>query len=187
MEPLSRTRGTQPAGPISDPGVEPEAFKAAFRQHPAGVAVITAEDGTGPVAMTATSVISVSAVPPLIVFSASAMSSATVTLLRVEHVVIHLVGADELALAVTAATSGVDRFANAPWYRLAGGEPVYADASLWMRARIVNRIDAGSATVFLAEVVELQSAAVDIEERSPLVYQNRSWHWLGRHSRLERS
>ena len=40
-------------------------FKALFRGHPGGVAVITADAGDGPVALTATSVASVSAEPPL--------------------------------------------------------------------------------------------------------------------------
>ena len=61
-------------------GITPDELKALFRGHPAGVAVITADDGTGPVGMTASSVFSVSVAPPLVVFSASALSSSTPTL-----------------------------------------------------------------------------------------------------------
>ncbi|WP_287931796.1 flavin reductase family protein, partial [Arthrobacter sp.] len=68
-------------------------FKAAFRNHPAGVAVITADVGAGPVGLTATSVISVSASPPLVVFSLSSSSSSTPTVKKAETVVIHLLGA----------------------------------------------------------------------------------------------
>ena len=39
-------------------------FVTAFRNHPAGVALVTADPGDGPVAMTATSVCSVDANPP---------------------------------------------------------------------------------------------------------------------------
>jgi hypothetical protein len=42
-------------------GMGADEFKSAFRNHPAGVAVITADAGYGPVGLTATSVISVSA------------------------------------------------------------------------------------------------------------------------------
>ena len=62
--------------------LSPERFKLAFRNLAAGVSVVTADDGTGPVAMTATSVISISATPPLLVFSASQLSSASMTRLR---------------------------------------------------------------------------------------------------------
>ena len=42
-------------------GMSADAFKAFFRGHPAGVAVITADAGDGPVTLTATSVASVMA------------------------------------------------------------------------------------------------------------------------------
>jgi hypothetical protein len=70
-------------------------FKAAFRNHPAGVAVITADAGDGPVGLTATSVISVSASPALLVFSLSAFSSSAPALAKAETLVVHLLGADQ--------------------------------------------------------------------------------------------
>jgi hypothetical protein len=45
-------------------------FKLAFRNHPAGVAIVTADAGKGPVAMTSSVFLSV--LSPLLVFSASA-------------------------------------------------------------------------------------------------------------------
>jgi len=48
-----------------------EHFREAFRRHPAGVAVITADPGDRPVAMTVSSLISVSAAPPIVAFSLS--------------------------------------------------------------------------------------------------------------------
>ena len=56
--------------------LDADQFRAIFRQHPAGVAVVTlvAEDGR-PVGFTATSVISVSADPPLVAFSINTTSS----------------------------------------------------------------------------------------------------------------
>jgi flavin reductase (DIM6/NTAB) family NADH-FMN oxidoreductase RutF len=76
-------------------------FKAAFRNHPAGVAVITADAGDGPVGLTATSVISVSANPALLVFSLSAFSSSAPALAKAETLVVHLLGADQMGLAKT--------------------------------------------------------------------------------------
>ena len=38
------------------PAITADEFKAAFRNHPGGVAVITADAGNGPVGLTATSV-----------------------------------------------------------------------------------------------------------------------------------
>ncbi|WP_231946894.1 flavin reductase family protein [Leifsonia sp. 21MFCrub1.1] len=62
-------------------------FKQAFRNHAAGVAVITADDGSGPAGLTAASVFSVNAEPPLLVFSLSSQPSSAPTLWLAEHVV----------------------------------------------------------------------------------------------------
>ena len=124
----------QPSTPAADAGparahasfptsLPPQSFKDLFRGHPGGVAVITADAGDGPVALTATSVSSVSADPPLLTFSISALSSASTTLQRADTVVVHLLDADDLDLARLCATSGLDRFADrAAWSRLATGE-----------------------------------------------------------------
>ncbi len=55
----------------SDDHLSVEAFRHAFRHHPAGVAVVTADAGDGPAAMTVSSVASVEVDPPTLVFSAS--------------------------------------------------------------------------------------------------------------------
>ena len=159
-------------------------FKAAFRNHPAGVAVVTADPGDGPVGLTATSVISVSANPPLLVFSLSAFSSAAPALARSETVVVHLLGAENVGLAKTFATSGIDRFADTEnWSRLVTGEPVLAGSATWLRGRIVNRMEAGDSTVIAVQVLQAQIADAE-ETPAPLVYHNRTWHSLGEQSEL---
>ncbi|WP_211879962.1 flavin reductase family protein [Pseudarthrobacter albicanus] len=153
-------------------------FKAAFRNHPAGVAVITADAGDGPVGLTATSVISVSASPALLVFSLSAFSSTAPSLARAETLVVHLLGADQMGLAKTFSTSGIDRFADtSSWSRLVTGEPVLHDAPTWLRGRIVDRMQAGDSTVVAVQVLQA-SVAEPASEASPLVYHNRAWHRL---------
>ena len=164
--------------------VSADDFKSAFRHHPGGVSVITADSGEGPVALTATSVASVSADPPLLVFSVSALSSSAKTLTTAETVVVHLLDADHLPLAQLGATSGVDRFADKEtWTRLVTGEPVFLGVPRWIRARVLNRFEAGGSTVIVAHALQ-----VHVPEERPgrgLVYVNREWHHLGEHSRLE--
>ncbi|SDG38628.1 flavin reductase family protein [Microbacterium pygmaeum] len=163
-------------------------FKALFRGHPGGVAVITAYGPDGPVALTATSVASVSAEPPLLIFSISALSSATPTISNAESIVVHLLDADDLHLAKLGATSGVDRFGDeSSWTRLPTGEPVYLGVRAWVRCVIVNRMDAGGSTVIAAHAVQA-SIGRDIEPGqtgNALVHHNRTWHRLGEHSRLD--
>ncbi len=180
---------TRPAGarPGFDSSLSPDEFKAAFRGHPAGVAVITADAGGGPVALTATSVSSVSADPPLLIFSISAQSSTAAAFARAETVVVHLLDADDLEVAKLGATSGVDRFAETDRYsRLVTGEPVYNGVRAWLRCAVISRMDAGGSTVIAAHALQSQ---IDRDVSSgqhgdALVYHNRSWHRLGVHSQI---
>ena len=168
--------------------LSPDEFKALFRGHPGGVAVITADAGDGPVALTATSVASVSAEPPLLIFSISALSSASDVLARAETVVVHFLDAHDIEVAKLGATSGIDRFAQAHrWSRLVTGEPVYRDVRAWVRCAVIDRMDAGTSTVIAAHAVQSHIER-DVHPGGlgdALVYHNRTWHRLGEHSRIE--
>ena len=166
-------------------GLSADEFKAAFRNHPAGVAVITADAGDGPVGLTATSVFSVSAEPPLFVFSISGQSSSAPTIERADTVVVHLLGAHQLDVAKLFATSGVDRFADrSSWDRLITGEPYLPSAPSWIRGRIINRMEAGGSTVIAVHALAAAVSPEQLDAR-PLVYHNRTWHALGDASRLD--
>lgn len=179
-----RTEGA-PAARQWDAGLDPAEFKLAFRNHAAGVAVVTADAGDGPVGLTATSVFSVSAEPPLLVFSLSDHSSSAPTIGRADTVVVHLLGADQLDLARLCSTSGIDRFADTRlWTRLPTGEPLFLGSPVWIRGRVIDRMDAGTSTVVAVHALESgRSEAADAAR--PLVYHNRTWHALGEHSRLD--
>jgi flavin reductase (DIM6/NTAB) family NADH-FMN oxidoreductase RutF len=171
-------------------GITADEFKGAFRNHAGGVAVITADIGQGPVGLTATSVISVSLEPPLLVFSVSELSSSTPTLVQADTIVVHLLGADQLEIAKLCATSGIDRFADTSiWAKLTTGEPFFPSAHAWLRCRVVNKMSAGGSTVIAAQALQavspdLANPAFDSATERPLVYHNRTWHVLGDHSRL---
>lgn len=166
-------------------GLSSAEFKAAFRQHPSGIAVITADAGGGPVAMTASSVFSVSVEPPVLVFSVSDMSSAAPTILSADTLVVHLLTADNLDLAVLASTSGIDRFADTSlWDRLDTGEPFFVNANGWVRGRVVDRMQIGNSTVVAVHALN-SSVPNDAAKTRPLVYHNRTWHQLGTQSRIE--
>lgn len=165
-------------------------FIAAFGNYPAGVSVITADDGNGPVALTATSVCSVSVDPPLLAFSASSRSSSTPTIRRAETIVVHLLTSEQLRIAQLGATSGIDRFADTSiWKRLSTGEPYFPEAAFWIRGRIANSLDASGATLMLVEALEVggQSGNGSAVPGQPLVYHSRAWHALGEHSRIVQS
>ncbi|MEF3120133.1 flavin reductase family protein [Kocuria flava] len=168
----------QRSAPHADPAEVSAGFRAAFRAHPGGVAVITADGGDGPVGLTATSVCSVSVDPPAVAFSLSAVSSAAPAIRRARTVVVHLLDADQLELAKTFSTSGIDRFADtSTWDRLPTGEPYLPSAAAWMRGEITGTLDVGGSAVTAVRVLEVRLR--EDEHAAPLVYCNRTWHRLG--------
>lgn len=162
-------------------------FKFAFRGHPAGVGIVTADSGDGPVAMTVSSLFSVGLEPPTLVFSASALSSAAPTILSADTVVVHLVGAEQVELAKLGATSGVDRFGpGVEWDRLPTGEPFYPGAAAWIRGRVSQVVPAGGSNLVVVEALQSKPHDPDASpDLSPLVYHNRGWHVIGEHSKLD--
>lgn len=185
MTAIARQRGTcrdrfEPSGGVLDP----EAFKMLFRGHPGGVTLITARVGDQKVALTATSVASVSAEPPVLVFSVSALSSAAPVLTTADTIVVHFLDAENLEIAQLGATSGADRFADPlTWSLLPGGEPLYRDVRAWARCRVIQRLAVGGSTVIVAKALEAGN-----DPRSdgyPLVYHNRIWYQLDDRSRIE--
>lgn len=163
-----RLDAAQPSAPVAAPSVAPDDFRQAFRRHAAGVVVITADAGQGPVGFTATSLASVSLDPPLISFAIAARASAWPTIAAADSAVVHLLHSDAHGLAQRFATSGIDRFA-APtaWSRLATGEPVLHDVGGHLVTRIEHRVAVGDHHLVVARVVDVVLHGVQHE---PLLY-----------------
>jgi len=167
--------------------VDAERFKAAFRHHAAGVAVVTAEGEDGPIALTASSVTSVSAVPAVLLFSVSATTSTGRALASAPSAVVHLLDATDHALAVRCADPRADRFADADgWERLPTGEPVFLAPRVLLRGEVCDRLVFGEATVLVLAVTDIidrgaldGSTAGDEVIRAPLAYADRRWFGLG--------
>lgn len=168
----------------SEPGITIDEFKAALRNHPAGVAVVTANGPDGPVGLTLSSVISVSAEPPMLVFSLSAGSRSTPVIAAADTVIVHLLGAGQVDLARTFATPGIDRFAVSQWTRMITGEPALPEAPVRMRARIVETMTVGGSVVVAVTILQAHAPAESETHEAPLVYHNRTWHQLNQHSSL---
>ena len=158
-----------------------EAFKDAFRSHPAGVAIITANGADGPVGLTASSVSSVSAEPPILSFSLASAHGTAGVIAGSGTVVVHLLGAENAGLAALFARQGADRFGTARTRILPGGEPLLEEAPVALHCRIDGRIPVGGSILIAATVLEVLPGS---QAQDPLVYHNRTYHRLGRHSAL---
>lgn len=165
----------------ADGFLDAEAFKRVFRQHPAGVAVITLRtEDDALVGLTATSVISVSADPPILAFSIAASSSSWPALAQASSVAVSFLADDQHDVARRFAAHGIDRFAEAGWSVLDTGEPVIDGAAAWIRGEVLQRILMGQS--YLVSV--LASSSGDRPGASAIVYRDRTYHRLGVHSAI---
>jgi len=172
----------------STESLSPDHFKAIFRQHPAGVAVVTLQHGDRLVGFTATSVISVSAEPPVLAFSVAVGSGCWVPLTQTDTIVVNFLSAGQVEESVRFATRGIDRFGCGGWSLLDTGEPVLDDTPRWIRAEIVERIPIGSSHLVCVRALSssedhraVSTAAGDVP---PLVYHDRAYHRLSTVSAL---
>jgi flavin reductase (DIM6/NTAB) family NADH-FMN oxidoreductase RutF len=133
----------------------PDLLRSVFRQHAAGVAVITAAGRDGrPVGFTATSLNSVAADPPLVSFGVGTGSSSWPVIADVEHIGVHILGEHQEELAATFARSGADRFGvPTRWREGPEGVPVLDGVLAWLVCRVVARVPAGDHRIVLAQAV----------------------------------
>ena len=171
------TPGSGPDGPSL---VSPTDFKSVFRRHPAGVAVVTLAHAGVLYGFTATSVISVSADPPVLTFSIDSSSSSWPALAEADTVVVNFLAAAQVEVSARFATRGIDRFADGGWSLLPTGEPVLDGSPVWVRGRIVQRTAIGRS--FLVSVLALEAHQDGSE--APLVYHDRTYHAVGDHTVL---
>ena len=161
------------------PSAVGDGLKAAFRGHPAGIAIITAATPTGPVGLTASSVASVAVDPAAIMFSVTRATGSAGALLDADTFVVHLIDDDHADLAQAFATSGAERFTpEQGWDVLGSGEPHLPGARAALRCRALHSIPVGSSTVVIAEVLDIIAGSAG----RPLVYLDKRFHSLPIHS-----
>lgn len=157
----------------------PDAFKEAFRLHPAGIALITALTPEGPVGLTASSVASVGVDPPALAFSVTRATGSAGGILRAATHVVHLLDAQHVGLAQVFARSGTERFtAEQGWSALPTGEPHLADARVALRCRILQATPVGSSVLVLAQVLDIHQG----RQGDPVAYVDREFRPLHRRS-----
>jgi flavin reductase (DIM6/NTAB) family NADH-FMN oxidoreductase RutF len=167
----SSERGTGPGTPpgiglATDAGIGPDLYRAVFRRFAAGVAVVTADSGTGPVGFTATSLASISLDPPLLSFAVSNGGASWQAIAVTETVVVNVLDAGQELLARRFATRGLDRFASPTrWSRLPTGEPVLDDAPSHLVGLVEHRYPAGDHHLVVARVIAASGTPF-----APLVY-----------------
>lgn len=173
------THENPPAEAGATAGTSPDladAFKTAFREHPAGIALITATTDQGPVGLTASSVASLAIDPPTLVFSVTRATGSAGLLLSADTVVVHLLDARHTRIAGEFARSGGERFTpDQGWETLPTGEPHLAGVRAALRCKAVATVPVGSSTLVIAQVLDIRTG----ESAPPMIYHDRTFRNTG--------
>tara|TARA_R110002049_G_scaffold160202_2_gene325235 strand:- start:16554 stop:17186 length:633 start_codon:yes stop_codon:yes gene_type:complete len=111
--------------PLSPQGDHAQDLRRAFGQYGTGVTVVTAQTAQGPLGMTANSFSSVSLDPPLVLWSPATASKRHDSFVAAAQFCIHVLSADQLALAQHFAAQGHD-FSGLDWSKGPHGVPTFA-------------------------------------------------------------
>jgi flavin reductase (DIM6/NTAB) family NADH-FMN oxidoreductase RutF len=162
------------AAPLAAPSPV-AAFKAAFREHPSAVALITATTPRGPVGLTASSVASVALDPPALSFSVTRATGSAGALLAADTIVVHLLADRHVGVARAFARSGEPRFTpEQGWSTLATGEPFLPHTRSALRCRALHVVPVGSSSLVVAEVLDVHTGPT----APPLIYYDRRYRRL---------
>jgi flavin reductase (DIM6/NTAB) family NADH-FMN oxidoreductase RutF len=154
-----------------------EAFRLAFRRLAAGVSVVTALDPGGrPAGFTATSLASLAADPPMATFNMARRASAWPAVEQTEHVLVHILGARNRAVAHTMSLDADQRFTGDHWGPGPLGLPLLRDVPAWMLGRIVGRYPVEQSALI---VVRIEEGGLG-EPDQPLLYHEREY-WRPAH------
>jgi flavin reductase (DIM6/NTAB) family NADH-FMN oxidoreductase RutF len=163
--------------PVTEAWGEPELFKAAFRRHAAGVSIITARTEDGWFGLTASSVASVSADPPMLSFSMPTIGRTSEQIVAAASVGVHLLPVGRTGLAEDFARRGGPRFTSEQGWRIDDDGRLYLPDSLATLTGTPQHV----LPVGPSSLVVVGIHAVSVGPASePLTYQDRTFRGLGR-------
>jgi flavin reductase (DIM6/NTAB) family NADH-FMN oxidoreductase RutF len=149
------------------PSFSTQQFRRSLGTFATGVTVVTATDANGTrVGLTANSFNSVSLTPPLVLWSLACQASAMSAFANVSHYAIHVLAADQQALAERFATKNIDRFAGLNITQNPHGVPILEGALAVFECFNRSQYEEGDHVIFVGEVQSCQHR----EGAQPLIY-----------------
>lgn len=135
-----------------------KALRSAFGRFGTGVTIITTQTSHGPLGMTANSFSSVSLAPPLVLWSAALRSERHDAFATADDYCIHILGADQHALALHFASQGHD-FTGFDWQAGETGAPELTGCLAALHCRQFAVYPAGDHSIIVGKVVQASARA----------------------------
>ena len=153
-------------------GVPSDAFRHLVGAYPSGVTVVTTRAAdSAPWGFTASSCISVSLVPPLVLVSLDTKADCFPAFSTTEAFVVNILSASQKEIAKRFATRGIDKFAgvaHSPGEHT--GAPILDGAAAHLECAVHERVAAGDHVLLIGRVTAGHRA-----EAAPLVYHPRAF------------
>lgn len=151
-------------GPAALPSVDAGSAAAATRLWATGVVVVTARHDGRDIGLVLVSLAPVSQEPPLVLWSVDRASGSFADWLATPAFALHLLAADQEALAWQFAKKGDEKFAGLETRRGVTGAPLLAGAAALLECASHARHDGGDHVILVGRVV-----ATEVTDRKPLV------------------
>ena len=169
-----------PGNPHS--GTSTAEFKRGMRALPGGVTVLAARGQNGePLAMTASSVTSLSIEPPSLLVCVGRTASIALALARLRHFSVHVLAADQVDVARAFGGQldvvGLERFAHGDWRGVEGtGVPLLAGARVSFDCEVAHVHDWATHHIVIGTVRQM---LIDDTAKPSLVYVNGAYRAMG--------
>lgn len=144
-------------------------FRKALGQFATGVTIVTALNAQGqPVGVTVSSFNSVSLHPPLVLWSMANSAASLPVFMACSHYAVHVLGAEQKALAMQFATKDIDRWAGVVHQPGLSGAPLLDGAVAAFECFNRSRYQEGDHVIFVGEVEHCSHR----NDAAPLIYHD---------------
>ena len=168
-----------PTQKSADHALHVDEFRSAMRQLVGAVSVITVGSGAGRSGLTATSLSAFSAEPPSVIVSVNRSASAYSTLVAERRFGVNILNAQQQRVADRFAgrggEKGIERYADARWYKLKTGVELLGDALAALDCEVEDLIERHSHAIVIGRV-----KAARVRENGPaLLYWRGAYEQIG--------
>jgi flavin reductase (DIM6/NTAB) family NADH-FMN oxidoreductase RutF len=170
-------------GLIAAPSLDAATFRSAMRQLAGGISTITVGEGDDRTGLTVTSVSSLSAAPPSVVFCINQSSSSWPLLVRRRAFAVNVLSPAQMAVAERfsgrGGEKGLARYEGARWSKLVTGTHVLGDALAVLDCEVEELVERFGSAVVIGRVVAALVRGEDVEPEA-LTYWRGTYGVLGR-------
>ena len=156
--------------PVKPATASPDAFRTAMRQFVGQVSIITAGSGDDRSGLVATSAVSLSMDPPLMLVCVNRTSSTHQLFDRYGHFAVNMLSPEQQPIAERFSgkdgVKGADRYALGDWTTDVTGAPILRDASIALDCELEDLIDKATHSILIGRVRAIHQR----DSASALVY-----------------